>query len=256
VGLQAQQTQQLKDTVALLQKRWGSRAIQKLGQARTAWTHPAISTGFATVDSAIGIGGIPKGRITEFIACGTDGQSALALSTLLQAQRAGDQIIYVDVDHTVDLDYMARCGIRFDSLAILQPLSLPHAFEMTSDLLRDRGTGLVIFDRLNPLRSTDQQQDQLDQMLRDWVAELTHSLCALLFLSKVVPLDAYPQGLALPFFASLRLSFERQDWLYDRGQITGFCSRVTILKNKLGTSGQSIPIEIQLPKRSCKGQDG
>lgn len=229
--------------IQLIQKRWGSQAIHKASQAPITNECPVIPTGFRNVDEALAIGGFPRGRMSELIASGTAGQATLLAKTLRQAQYTGQQAVYVDVDHAIDLDFMSRCGVALDSLIILRPLGFCHALQMTGDLIREGGADLLVFDRVHPsLASTDVAG--MDQALREWNLMLQRSLSTILFLTETVSIDWYPAGLALPFFTSVRLSFEQQEWLRHRRRVSGFVSRVTVLKNKLGSSGQTVLIKI------------
>lgn len=244
--------QQLEQAITLIQKRWGSSAIRKVRE--TDASPPVLSTGFRDVDLALGIDGFPKGRISELVASGTSGQATLAVKVLCQAQYLGQQAVYVDVDHTVDLDFLACCGVHFDSLVILRPFSFHHALEMTGDLIREGGAGVVFFDRIHPMLN---QADisRLDRALCEWNLALNRSLCTLLFLTKTMSIDRYPIGLTLPYFTAVRLAFERQDWLYCRGQVSGCISKVTILKNKLGPSGRSVLIKAIFNNHSREDKD-
>jgi len=235
--------QKLEHAITLIQKRWGPSAIRKVTESDVAVGPPTLSTGFRDVDRVLGINGLPRGRISELIASGTSGQVTLAAKVLCQAQHMGQQVVYVDVDHTVDLDFLARCGVRFDSLVVLRPFSFHHALEMTGDLIREGGAGVVLFDRIHPML-TSADISRLDRALCEWSPALNRSLCTLLFLTETTCISRYPVGLTLSYFTAVRLAFERQDWLYCRGQVSGCISKVTVLKNKLGPSGQSVLIKV------------
>lgn len=234
-------SRQLQQTISILQQRWGPAAI-RTAQGSDAALPPALRTGFRAVDGLLGIGGLPRGRMTELIGCGTAGQATLAAKALVEAQRAGLQVAWTDVHHDVDLDFLARCGVGFDSLTILRPWDFTHALAMTGDLLREGGVGTLVFDRVPDL--LPDEGNALDVALRDWNPILNRSLCALLILTETTSDDAYPEGLPLPFFASARLRFQRQEWLWRRRHVTGFTSQVTVLKNKFGPSGQSALIRV------------
>ena len=244
MGRKKRRMQQLEHTVTLIQKRWGPRAIHRGKRTKVTADLPVLSTGFPNVDRALGIGGFPRGRISELVASGTAGQATLAAKTLVQAQRVGQQIVYVDVNQTVDLDFLARCGVHLDSLVVLRPFGFRHALEMTDDLIREGGAGTVVFDRLHPMVFGTGALHTLERALREWNALLNRSSCTLLFLTETILLDYYPVDLALPYFASVRLAFEWQNWLYRRRRVSGFVAKVTVLKNKLGPSGQSLPIRV------------
>jgi recombination protein RecA len=237
--------ERLEFTVAAIQKRWGPRAMHK---AREAPPPPVCSTGFAALDETLGLGGLPQGRFTELIGCGTAGQFSVAASTLAQAQRLGQQVAYVDAWATVDVEALVRWGVRLDALVILRPRGFAHALTMTGDLVRTRGVGTVVFDRLHDLSllADGEASRALDQALRDWAPRLDRSLGTFLFLTETTSPGLYPDGLPLPYFASIRLLFARLEWLRRGKKVTGFASEVTILKNKLGPAGKGVRLTFPL----------
>ena len=234
----------LQHTVSILQNRFGTRAIRKM-ESSDAAPPPALSTGLRAVDGMLGIGGLPKGRITEVMGVGTAGQATLAAKAMDQAQQEGQQMLYVDVYHDVDLDFLHRCGVRFDALTILRPWSFAHGLEMAGDFIRGGGAGIIVWDRIPAAPPEPDAFDRLDTALREWNLWLGRSLSVLLFLTEVPSPQVYPSGLSLPFFASLRLLCERQEWLRRTQQVTGFTSRVSVLKNRFGPSGQSALIRVK-----------
>lgn len=238
-------THQLEQTVALIQQRWGPAAIRKANEAQVATGPAVIPTGFAGLDELLGIGGLPKGRICEVIAAGTAGQMTLVTKVMASSQRVDEQVVYVDAHHAIDLDLMARCGVRFDSLVVLRPYGFAHALEMASDLIRGGGAGLVVFDRLHPILG-DGEMTALSTALREWAPLLHQARSTLLFISEVICIDWYPEGVPLPYFCSVRLAFHRQEWVKRRHRVTGFTTRITVLKNKLGPSRGSVDVRVPL----------
>ncbi len=251
------QRKQLDLALDTLRQRWGSRALFTGREGRTGGIYPIVPTGFRKVDRLLEIGGLPQGRITELIGTGTSGYVTLAAHTLAQAQRMGLQGVYVDIGRAIDLDSLARCGVSFDSLVILRPLSFQQALEMTRDLIIGRGAGVIVFDRLHLQQTGDQGPDLplLDRALREWAGLISHSLCTVVFLTQVTPVSAYPQGLSLPYFASVRLAFEWQEWLTEEHHVLGFRSKISVLKNKLGPMGQSTLLDIRIYPCTDEVQD-
>jgi len=115
---------------------------------------------------------------------------------------------------------------------------------MTGDLLAEGGAALIVFDRLHPLLFEDASLALLDQALRWWTPLVHSAMAVLLLITETICLDWYPQGLGLPYFASVRLSCEQQQWLYRRREIVGLAAEVKVLKNKLASLGQPVRIEI------------
>jgi recombination protein RecA len=241
----SERKKRLEFTVTAIQKRWGTRAIHKAQESPAVAVCP---TGFPVLDEALGIGGLPQGRFSELIGCGTVGQFSVAASTLAQAQRLGQQVAYVDVGATVDVEALARGGVRLEALVILRPRGFLHALAMTSDLVRTRGAGTVVFDRLHDLflLADGEASRALDQALRDWTPRLERAQCTFLFLSETTSPGLYPEGLPLPFFASVRLHLLRQEWLRRGKKVIGFASTVTVLKNKLGPAGRTVRLTFPL----------
>lgn len=244
-------TQQLAQTITAIEKRWGTRAIHKARDTRVAVVPAILSTGLPRLDHALGTGGLPQGRIVELIGSGTAGVVTLAARILCQAQRMGQQVVYVDVGHAVDLEFLNRCGVCLDSLIVLRPLGFVHALEMTRDLLKEGGVGVIVFDRVpDPLLLAESDAfRQLDTAVREWIPLLSRSLCSLIVLTETTSLDLYPGGSPLAYFASVRLFLEWQSWLYRGPWVTGFTSQVTVLKNKAGPSGRSVLINITITNR-------
>lgn len=237
----SRRSRKLQQTISIIQQRWGPAAIRTA--APSAVPHPALPTGFRAVDQLLGISGLPRGRITELIAAGTAGQATLAAKSLAQAQRLGQHAAWVDVARAVDLDFLARCGITFDAFIVLRPWDFTHALAMIGDLLRGGGIGALVLDSIGNLLPNEQVA--LDAALREWNPILSRTLCTLIVLTETPSLETYPAGLSLPFFASVRLQFQRRNWLYRRDQVVGFTSTVTVLKNRFGPSGQSALIQVK-----------
>jgi len=244
--------ERMESTVALIQQRWGNQAIRKASEIPAPMA-PVCSSGFAALDHALGGGGFPQGRHSELIGYGTAGQFSVAAGALAQAQRQGEQVAYVDIYASLDVDALVRCGVRLDALVVLRPRDWSHALAMTTDLLRAGGVGAVVLDRLNDLHllADGEACRGLDRALRDWTPILARSLCAMLFITETAAPGFYegspgfgPTRNPLAFFASVRLLFERQSWLQRGRQVVGYTSRVTVLKNKLGPSGQAVTLSI------------
>lgn len=247
----------LESTIAALQRRWGTRAIYRPGDTPEPDV-PVCPTGFEALDEALGIGGLPRGRFSELIGYGTAGQSTVAARTLAQAQSGGQQVAYVDVGATADIDNLVRCGVRLDDLTILRPRGFIHALAMTGDLLRAGGVAAVVFDRVHDLYllSEDDAYAQFHRAVRDWTPVLARSLGTFLFITETSAPETYPDDLPLPHMASVRLAFRRRRWLQRGTRIVGYISDVAVIKNRHGPSRHKVTLKIMIEKMQVLVEQG
>jgi recombination protein RecA len=236
-------------TVQAIQKRWGPKAIRKLEASSTTVEIPHIATGFPALDRALGIGGIPRGRITEILGAPTSGMATLALKLIARAQEDRDTAAYLDLSYTFDPDYAARCNVSLERLLLIRPHSGREALEITTSLIAGGGIGVLVFDSMSQLLGETHGPQLMSAALRQLVGVLAESPCALIFLTPLYFGDAtsqdnYPSGFALPHYATVRLLIEKERWLKRRGDVRGYRARVTVIKNKLAPSGKSATIEI------------
>jgi recombination protein RecA len=240
----------LEATVLAIQRRWGSKALQRGEEAlRPALEVSYISTSFPSLDKALEIGGIPRGRITEILGAATSGMATLALKVIANAQAGGDFTAYVDLGLTFDPDYAVRCGVKLAQLLLARPTTGSEALEIVHSLIASRGTGVLVFDAVSDLMITPDGAQTLSTALRQLPAALAQSTCALIFLTPLQSGNAmsttnYPGGFALPHYASVRLQLKKEKWLYRYRDIRGYQARVLVLKNKLGKAGQQAKIAI------------
>jgi recombination protein RecA len=171
--------------------------------------------------------------------------TTIALKVLAQAQQESDHAAYLDLAHTFDPDYAARCGVTLRRLLLVRPHSGAEALTMVDALLRRRGLGLLIFDSVAGLHDGPLVATALSQLS----VPLAQSGAALLFLTPLRSGGAfstanYPPDFALPHTASLRLALTKEKWLNRGRDVRGYEARVLVLKNKLGRAGQSASIAI------------
>lgn len=231
----------LEFTLAGIRRIWGTQAIVPLSQKQAAsFSH--ISTSFPALDSALGIGGLPRGRMTELAGSPTSGVATLALKTIANAQLNGGTAVYLDIAHTFDPDYAHRCGVNLRQLLLIHPYSPKQAVAMLPDFIINGGLDIFIVDI--PLTES---LPSLNQTLGRLIAPLSKTDCALLFLTTLPPQIAsnpHDETAVLPHFAAVRLQLYKSRWLYQRGDVLGYEADVHILKNKFHPPGQVINIAI------------
>jgi len=235
--------QRLELTVAGIQQRYGGGSIYRVG-TRQATVHPALGTGFRELDAALGIGGLPRGRISELIGRGTAGHLRVAVGALEMAQRAGEQAVYIDMGRTVDLDYLAQCKVRFDALTILQPAGVRPALDMLCELAENSGAGAILVDCTNSLLADPRQLYWLIQALRRLNGLAAHASCALMFVGHAD--SGRPDAWTLPHHVAMRLLFQHQEWRYRGRRIAGFVAQVTVAKNQFGPAGGQVQITVKI----------
>ena len=246
MGKKRARQEKLEQAVALIQRRFGPRALVRGRPSRTVEASgaiPHIPTGFPALDQALGVGGFPKGKIVELTGQGTSGKTTLALKFLAQAQACDQHVGYVDQARYFDPDYAHRCGLDLSRLLIGRPYDLPEALAMTETLVRDGGLAALVFDALDVVWTDSEAARPLVATLDRLTPALTRSGAVLLFLHGLDS-GASPALLALAHYAGLRLQPDRERWLHRHGDVRGYQVQVTVRKNRLGPSGRSVRLEI------------
>ena len=241
---------QLESTVAAIQQKWGRQAIRQGGSRGLTAEFPHIPTGFPTLDKALaGIGGIPRGRLTELLGAPTSGMATLALKIMAEAQAAKDVAAYMDLGVTFDPDYASRCHVNLSKLLLVRPHDGHEALEITHSLIRSRGVGVLVFDSVAHLLADPQGTHQLSIALRQLPPALAQSPCALIFLTPLLSSDPsspanYPRSFALPHYTTVRLLLTKERWLYRGDDVRGYEARVQVIKNKLGAANKTARIAV------------
>jgi recombination protein RecA len=247
MGRKRAKKQKLEMAVSHIHRRFGPRSLIK-GQlptsASVASTTPHISTGFPQLDHALGIGGLPKGRVSELAGLPTSGKTTLALKFLVQAQSDGSQVGYIDQARYFDPDYAYRCGLDLSRLLVGTPYDLQEALAMTEALARNGGLSALIFDVLDIFWTDSEAVRHLTALLDRSAVPLARSDTALLFLH-ASSADGCSAISALAHYASVRLQVIRERWLRGHGDIQGYEARVDVLKNRFGPAGRSVTLKIQ-----------
>ena len=238
---------QLDMAVATIHRRYGPRALVK-GKPASAARVPHIATGFPALDRALGIGGLPKGKICELVGPATSGKTTLALKFLAQAQAAGEQVAYVDQALYFDPDYAHRCGLDLSRLLVGTSHDLREALSMTEALVHSGLTALV-FDALDFLWTDAEATHLLAATLNRLPVALSRSGTVLLVLHESPPGSLLtgdgPALSTLAHHAAVRLQVVRERWLPNHKDIRGYEARVGIQKNRLGPAGRTVLLKIE-----------
>jgi recombination protein RecA len=235
-----------------IEKKFGKGSIMRLGE-REVSDIPAISTTALSIDSAIGVGGVPRGRIIEIYGPESSGKTTLALHIVSEAQKAGGVAAYIDAEHAMDAEYAGKLGVQIDDLLISQPDSGEQALEIAEALVRSNGVDVIVIDSvaaLVPRAELDGEMGDslpglqarlMSQALRKLAAIVSQSNTCFIFINqireKIGVMFGSPEtttgGRALKFYASVRLDIRRIGAIKDGDRVVGNRTRVKVVKNKV-----------------------
>ena len=235
-----------------IEKKFGKGSIMRLGE-REVSDIPAISTTSLSLDSAVGVGGVPRGRIVEIYGPESSGKTTLALHIVAEAQKAGGVAAYIDAEHAMDADYAGKLGVDIDQLLISQPDSGEQALEIAEALVRSNGVDVIVVDSvaaLVPRAELDGEMGDslpglqarlMSQALRKLTAIVAQSNTCFIFINqireKIGVMFGSPEtttgGRALKFYSSLRLDIRRIGAIKDGDRIVGNRTKVKVAKNKV-----------------------
>jgi len=235
-----------------IEKRFGKGSIMRLGE-RDVSDVPAISTTSLSLDIAIGIGGVPRGRIVEIYGPESSGKTTLALHIVAEAQRAGGVAAYIDAEHAMDADYAGKLGVDIDQLLISQPDSGEQALEIAEALVRSNGVDVIVVDSVAALVPRAELEGEMgdslpglqarlmSQALRKLTAIVSQSNTCFIFINqireKIGVMFGNPEtttgGRALKFYSSLRLDIRRIGAIKDGDRVVGNRTKVKVAKNKV-----------------------
>jgi len=235
-----------------IEKRFGKGSIMRLGE-REISDIPAISTTSLSLDAAVGVGGVPRGRICEIYGPESSGKTTLALHVVAEAQKAGGVAAYIDAEHAMDADYAGKLGVNIDELLISQPDSGEQALEIAEALVRSNGVDVIVVDSvaaLVPRAELDGEMGDslpglqarlMSQALRKLTAIVAQSNTCFIFINqireKIGVMFGSPEtttgGRALKFYSSLRLDIRRIGAIKDGDRIVGNRTKVKVAKNKV-----------------------
>jgi recombination protein RecA len=245
-------TKSLETTLASLKKRFGEGAIMKLGDA-TGMKVDAIPTGSISLDLALGIGGIPRGRVTEIYGPEASGKTTICQHIIAEAQKMGGVAAFIDVEHALDPAYAAKCGVNVDELLISQPDTGEQALEIAEALVRSGAVDVIVVDSVAALVPRAEIEGEMgdshmglqarlmSQALRKLSGAIKRSNTAVIFTNqlrqKIGIMFGNPEtttgGMALKFYASVRLDVRPVDAIKSGDEVIGNRTRVRVKKNKV-----------------------
>ena len=245
-------TSNIEDTIRSIQSRFGEGSIMKLGE-KPKVNVGAISTGSIGLDLALGIGGLPRGRVIEIYCPESSGKTTLALHVVAQAQKHGGICAFIDAEHAMDPEYSKKIGVKIDELLISQPDYGEQALEISESLIRSGKIDVVVIDSVAALTPKDEiegdvgayhvgkQARLMSQALRKMTAIVAKSKTVAIFINQIRMQigvmfgnpETTPGGKALKFYASVRLDIRRIAQIKKGEEIVGGRVRVKVVKNKV-----------------------